>query len=213
MDSLGIAKASLAGWSMGGNEITAAAGLYPDRVERIVYLDGAYDWAEPAIGAGFGSLPISLDPPAGARANLEAYKAWMIPTWFPDIDPARIEAHVRAIANPQPDGTLSPVPDSANTARAFAALMSERRDYRKVKAPALAIYSDRFLAQPGKDSAATAAIQAWETKYMVPIRAAAQARIRKELANVEIVSVPGSHASFMFVARDSVVALMRRFLK
>jgi hypothetical protein len=48
---------------------------------------------------------------------------------------------------------------------------------------------------------------------MVPIRTATQARIRKELANVEIVSVPGSHASFMFVARDSVAALMRRFLK
>ena len=78
--------------------------------------------------------------------------------------------------------------------------MSERRDYRKVKAPALAIYSDLFLAQPGKDSAATAAIQAWEAKYMVPFRTASQARIRKELANVEIVSVPGSHASFMFVA-------------
>jgi predicted alpha/beta-fold hydrolase len=41
MDSLGLAKASLVGWSMGGNEITAAAGMYPERVDRIVYLDGA----------------------------------------------------------------------------------------------------------------------------------------------------------------------------
>jgi len=212
MDSLGIAKASLAGWSMGGNEITAAAGLFPDRVEKVVYLDGAYDWSDAAFAGSMGDLPIALDPPVAARASLDAYKAWLIPTWFPDVAPARIEAHVREIANPQPDGTLSPVPDSASTARAFGALQSERRDYTKVRVPALAIYSEIFLAQPGPDSAATATIQAWEAKHMVPFRRTSQARIRKELKGVEIVTVPGSHASFMFVARDSVAAAMRRFL-
>jgi pimeloyl-ACP methyl ester carboxylesterase len=59
MDSLGIARAHLAGWSMGGNEITAMAGRYPDRVERIVYLDG-YDWSDPAIVAGFNNPPVNL---------------------------------------------------------------------------------------------------------------------------------------------------------
>jgi len=212
LDSLGIAKASLAGWSMGGNEITAAAGLYPDRVEKIVYLDGGYDWADPGFAAGLPELPISLDPPPAARASFTAYTAWWIPSWWPGGDLARVEAYLRDLANVQPDGTLSPVPDSANAERAFAALLSEHRDYRKVKAPALAIYSDIFLSQPGKDSATTAAIQAWETKYVVPFRAASQARIRKELKGVEIVTVPGSHASFMFVAKDSVVSVMRRFL-
>ena len=213
MDSLGIAKASLAGWSMGGNEITAAAGLYPDRVARIVYLDGAYDWSDPAFATSMGELPISLDPPPAARVSLEAYKAWYYETWFPGLDPARIEAHVRAIANPQPDGTLRPVPDSANSARAFAALGTMKRDYTRVKAPALAIYSEVFLTVPGPDSAATATIVAWEAKHMVPFRTASQARIRKELKNVEIVTVPGSHATFVFVSRDSVAALMQRFLK
>ena len=79
----------------------------------------------------------------------------------------RVEAYLRDLANLQPDGTLSPVPDSANAARAFAALLSEHRDYRKVKAPgARDLFGPIFLSQPGKDSAATAAIQAWETKYL-----------------------------------------------
>lgn len=212
MDSLGIAKASLAGWSMGGNEITAAAGLYPERVEKIVYLDAGYDWADPEIQAGFAALPILLDPPAEARASLEAFKAWYYPSWFPDVDPARLEAHVREIANVQPDGTLKPVPDSANSARAFAALATERRDYRKVKAPALSIYSEIFLAQPGKDSATTELIKAWEAKHMVPSRNASQQRLEKELKNVEIMTVPGSHASFVFVSRDQIAEAMRRFL-
>ena len=212
MDSLGVAKASLAGWSMGGNEITAAAGLYPERVEKIVYLDGGYDWSDPAAQAGFAELPIALDPPAEARANLDAYKAWLVPTWFPDVDVARLEAHVRELANVQADGSLQPVPDSANATRAFTALLSEKRDYRKVKAPALSIYSEIFLAQPGKDSAATEAIKAWEAKYIVPFRNASQQRLERELKNVEIVTVPGSHASFMFVSKDRIVEAMRRFL-
>ena len=212
MDSLGIAKASLAGWSFGGNEITAAAGRYPDRVERIVYLDAGYDWSDPPFGASLGELPIALDPPVEARANLDAFTAWWLSTWWPGGDVRRLEPYLRDISGLAADGTLHPVPDSASAARAFAALLSERRDYRKVTAPALAIYSEFFLSQPGKDSAATAAIRAWEAKHAVPFRAASQARIRKELRGVEIVTVPGSHATFMFISRDSVAAMMTRFL-
>lgn len=212
MDSLGIAKANLAGWSMGGNEITAAAGLYPDRVEKIVYLDGAYDWSDPAFAASLGELPISLDPPAEARGSLNAFKAWWTPTWWPDGDVSRAEAYLRDISGLAADGTLHVVPDSANAARAFGALLSDHRNYTKVKSPALAIYAEIFLSQPGKDSATTAAIVAWEEKHAVPFRTASQARIRKELKGVEIVMVPGSHMSFVFVSRDSVAARMTRFL-
>ena len=211
MDSLGIAKANLAGWSMGGNEITAAAGLYPDRVEKIVYLDGGYDWSEPLFAAGVGELPISLDPPPEARANLDAYKAWWAPSWWPGGDLTRVEAYLRDISGVAEDGSLHPVPDSANAANAFGALLSEHRDYRKVKAPALSIYAEVFLSQPGKDSAATAAIMNWESKHAVPFRTASQARLRKELAGVEIMTVPGSHMTFMMVSRDSVAAAMKRF--
>lgn len=212
LDSMGIVKASLAGWSMGGNEITAAAGLVPDRVERIVYLDGAYDWGDPRFGASLGELPIALDPPVDARGSFGAFKAWWMSSWWPGGDISRVEPYLRDISGLTPDGTLHPVPDSANAARAVAALLSERRDYRKVKARALAIYSEIFLSQPGKDSAATAAIQTWEAKHAVPFRAASQVRLRRELSGVEIVTVPGSHATFMFVSRDSVAAMMTRFL-
>ena len=196
---------------MGGNEITAAAGLYPDRVEKIVYLDAGYDWAD-AFNGGLGELPISLDPPADARANVDAFKTWWMTIWWPGGDVGRVDAYLRDISGVATDGTLHPVPDSANAARASAALATEHRDYRKVKAPALAIYAEMFLPLPGKDSAATAAIMGWETKQVVPFRKASQARIRNELRGAEIVSVPGSHASFIFVSRDRVAALMTKFL-
>ena len=212
MDSLGIAKANLAGWSMGGSEITAAAALYPDRVEKIVYLDAGYDFADPRWASSLDALPISVDPPADARSNFDAYKAWWLTAGWPGGDISRIESYLRDISGVAPDGSLHPVPDSASGARALSALLSEHRDYRKVKAPALAIYAEIFLAQPGKDSAATAAIQRWESKHAVPFRVASQARIKRELRGVEIATVPGSHASFIFSARDSVAALMTKFL-
>jgi pimeloyl-ACP methyl ester carboxylesterase len=213
MDSLGIARASLAGWSMGGNEITAAAGMFPDRVDRIIYLDAGYDWSDPALQPAWTELPISLDPTAQARVSLDGYRAWVMATWFPGLESAPLEAHIREAANPGPDGVPHPVPDSANSARAFAALLSERRDYTRVRAPALSIYSEMFLSQPAPDSTATAAIQAWEAKHLRPFRAASQERMRRELkGGVEIVTVPGSHATFMLVSRDTIASAFRSFL-
>src|SRR5687767_1514192 len=46
MDALGFKRASLAGHSLGGDEITVFAGKYPDRVDKIVYLDGAFNRAK-----------------------------------------------------------------------------------------------------------------------------------------------------------------------
>ena len=89
---------------------------------------------------------------------------------------------------------------------------AERREYGKVKAPALAIYSEVFLSQPGKDSASTAAITAWESKHLTPFRAASQTRIRKDLPGVELATVRGSHMTFIFVSRDTIAAMMNRFL-
>ncbi len=212
MDTLGIAKASLAGWSMGGNEITAAAGLYPDRVEKIVYLDGAYDWSDPKFAGSLGELPIAIEPSAEARKSFDAFTAWWMPTWWPGGEVTRAQAYLRDISGLAPDGSLHVVPDSANAARAFGELLSEHRDYTKVKSPALAIYAEIFLSQPGKDSAATATLTAWEAKHAAPFRTASQERIRRELKGVEIVTVPGSHMTFMFVSRDSVAAKMTRFL-
>ncbi len=71
MDALGISKASLVGWSLGGNEITAMAALHPDRVAGLVYLDAAYDWADPDYKAAFQALPRTLfDTPAAAMKSL-----------------------------------------------------------------------------------------------------------------------------------------------
>ena len=43
LDALGIAKVTLIGHSLAGDELTAFASAYPARVDKVVYLDAAYD--------------------------------------------------------------------------------------------------------------------------------------------------------------------------
>jgi len=214
MDGLGIAKAHLAGFSMGGNEITAMAGTHPQRVDRIVYLDAAYDWADPAWVAAFKSLPIDMTPPASVMTSLDAYRAYQRAVWFPGVsDASRFEAHTRDLVVIQPDGTVrSGMSDSVAQALATT-LLTDRRDYTKVRSPALAIYAETMGDVRNGDSAQRAKNLAWEQKYMVPFRAASIERVRRELPNVEIVNVPGTHVDFLFTCREQVVAAMRRFLR
>src|ERR1035441_5556919 len=51
-----------------------------------------------------------------------------------------------------------------------------------------------------------------EQKYMARFRAVSIERVRRDLSNVEIVNIPGTHVDFPFTSREQVVAAMRRFL-
>jgi len=213
MDGLGIAKAHLAGWSMGGNEITAMAGTHPERVDRIVYLEGAYDWADPAFVAAFKSFPIDITPPASAMTSLDAYRAYQRTVWLPGVsDASRFEAYIRDLVVVQPDGTVRQRMSDSVVQALATTLLTDRRDYTKVRSPALAIYAETFLDVRNGDSAQLAKNLAWEQKHMAPFRAASIERVRRELPGVEIVNVPGTHMGFIFRSREQVVAAMRRFL-
>lgn len=212
MDALGITSAHLAGHSMGGNEITAMAGLHPERVDRIVYLDGAYDWADPSFVTAYKAVPAAyLTPPASAMASLDALRAYQSARW-PAIDASRIEACRRGMVVVQPDGTLRPAMSDSAWQAVTATLFTDRRDYTRVRCPALAIYSETNLDVHHGDPSQAAANLDWELKYMAPFRAASVERVRRELSNVEIVNVPGTHVDFLFTSRDKVVAAMQRFL-
>ena len=212
MDGLDIAKADLAGWSMGGNEITAMAGTHPQRVDRIVYLDAAYDFGDPAFVAAFKMAP-PLQPPASARASLDAWLAYQRNVTFPGVtDASRLEAYNRELVVIQPDGTVRDrMGESAGQALGNT-LLTDRRDYTKVRCAALAFFAETMPDVRNGDSPVTAEALAWDRKYMAPFRAASIERVKRELPGVEIVNVPGAHVDFFFTSRDQVVAAMRRFL-
>lgn len=213
MDGLGIAKAHLAGWSMGGNEITAMVGAHPERVGRIVYLEGGYDWADPAFAAALKSFPYEYPAPASAMTSLDTFRAYERTVWFPGVtDASRFEAYIRDLVVIQPDGTVQLAMSNSVEQGLINALLTDRRDYTKVRSPALAIYAETFFDVRNGNSAQQATNLAWDQKYWAPFRAASIERVRRELPKVEIVNVSGTHMDFLFTSREQVVAAMRRFL-
>ena len=213
MDSLGIAKAHLAGWSLGGSDITAMASTHPERVDSIVYLEGAYDWGGPALADAFKSLPIDFLAPSSALRSLDAYRAYQKTIWLPAVsDTSRVEAFFRDLVVIQPDGTVRPRMTDSVTQEVLRTTLTDQRDYTKVRTPALAIYADTFFDVRNGDPAQLAKNLDWEQKYLAPFRAASIERVRRELVSVKIVRVPGTHKDFVFTSREQVVSAMQRFL-
>jgi pimeloyl-ACP methyl ester carboxylesterase len=212
MDSLGIAKAHLAGWSLGGNDITAMAGTHPERVSSIVYLEGAYDWGGPTLATAFKSAPVDFRAPASAMKSLDAYRGYQRRNWFPEVsDVARFEAYVRDLVVIQTDGTVRPRMSDSVTQAVLSTVLTDSRDYTKVRSPALAIYAETFFDVRNGDPAQRAKNLDWEQKYLAPFRDASIDRVRRELPSAEIVKVPGTHKDFVFTSREQVVSAMQRF--
>jgi pimeloyl-ACP methyl ester carboxylesterase len=76
LDHLEMNTVHLAGWSLGGREITRFAELNPARVRTLTYLDAAFDRADPTWRRGFGHLPLSLFPDRDALRSLDDPRRW-----------------------------------------------------------------------------------------------------------------------------------------
>lgn len=215
MDALGISKACLVGWSLGGNEITAMAALHPDRVTGLVYLDAAYDWADPDYKAAYQATPrILFDTPAAALKSLSAYVAYEKAIDYSQLDDIRrVEAYLDESVVVRPDGSVQPrIPEDVITALTASLWTNPPRDYRRVRSPALAIFATSMVDLHGADVQRREEGSAWEQHYMAPFRIKSIARIQRELVNLQILQVPGAHDSFFLTSRAQVVTAMRGFL-
>lgn len=213
LDHLGVSRAHLAGHSMGGNEITRMAGTHPERVDRIVYLDAAYDMADPEFASAIQAFPPHLRAgwPASALSSLDAFRAYaraLLPS-VPDL--RRTEAWIREDIEIQLDGSIR-MTTRDGVRPTFVAAMSEPRDYTRVRVPTLAIFSASFEDLQHGDPAWVAENVEWNQKHIAPWREKSIERVRREIANVKILNLPGTHDDLVFTCREQVVTAMERFL-
>lgn len=214
MDALGIRKAHLVGFSMGGDEITAMAGMHPERVDRLVYLDSAYDWSDSAEAALLKNIPVSIRSTDKDRASLDEYRKFIRAVWFPSVsDPRIFEGYMRDSMAIQANGTVRFKEDDNASEALVQTILSARRDYRKIHSPALAIYAATMgdVTEHQRPNV-RADLLAWEEKYVASFRTASIERARRELSSVEIMKVSCCHRDMVFACRDTIVAAMRRFL-
>jgi len=214
MDRLGIAQACIAGYSMGGNEVTGMATRYPHRVGRVVYLDAAYDYADPDFGKVLEQVPAVLrEPPRAAWRSLSAYREFYREEYFVGVqDLRRVEQYILETVNLESDGSVTP--KMMKTVTAFEAAMraDARRSYSLVQCPVLAIYAQSAVNAQGVDDERRREGLAWDSSYMQPFKEKSIRELRRALPEARIVTVPGGHNDFLLTSRAAVVEAMREFL-
>ncbi len=214
LDRLGIRRASLLGWSMGGNEITGLAARNPDRVDRLVYLESGYDWSDPEFLRALRSRLEELGPPPSALQSLDAYRRWHRQTWFGDTPwTPGLEAYLRDIVRVDPDGRVLPVPSDDTVAALFASLAAWPRNYRPIRTPVLALYATSFFPS-GAAAPADDPPPGWEDRVMVPFRRANVERLHAEIPHAVVRQFPDTaHMSIAVLAEAPVVTAIRDFAR
>lgn len=195
MDALKITRAHLVGHSLAGDEMTLFAGLYPQRVGKIVYLDAAFDRTKMLTCAD--QLPPEIAPASALRMLREAMNC---PGWQ-DI-----------VVKPSD----MPAPDIYNVQiQTMRSATKYRPEYKKVKALSLSIYADAEVAQlPANLSDETRKkLEAYWKEKRTPLTRASIEQYRKEMKNGEVVEIKGStHYVFVGPYKDQVVKLTKDFL-
>ena len=192
LDELGVERAHLVGHSMGGGEVSAFAARHPERVRSVVYLDGAYDWADgPADGGS--------DAPTGP-ARFASYDdfAGYVRSLSPDFEkiwgPA-FDAMCRTLVDTHADGSVTEKHSPAEMAPFEQAVDAFRHPFAGITAPALAIYA---VGRWQGESAA------WQ--------AASRDRFLAEAADGQVLEIDDASHYLFLDHRDEVLAAMRTFI-
>jgi pimeloyl-ACP methyl ester carboxylesterase len=213
LDAIGIKRAHLVGHSMGGGEISMFAARYPDRVLRLVYLDGAYDWgtrpkdppdpAEPDIPDDFPSYDAYIE---FWQTAVPYIKQW----WGPAFQEMfRMQATVYA------DGRVAEnIPMEAQASFA-ASRRAYYHPYQEIHAPALGIYGvpqhHQFLRDSLSDEEKTKANEYWQ-QVMMPWRIANIERFKSDLVGSQVLALQNATHYCFIDRRDEVLQAMREFL-
>lgn len=214
LDSLKIDKANLLGWSMGGNEITEFASLYPDRVGKLIYFEAGYDLSDGGFEKLLKNMPKPYLPDSSIMQSLENYRKWYHQFWFGDVEwNDALEANLQASVVVNPNGSIATIPNDDVFKSTLKEAMKYRRTYQRVRAPSLVIYTKSFF-HPADNSAATASVyDTVENNIVSPWRYANRRRIENELQNAIIVDAPGgSHTSFLFLSNNFLATSITSFL-
>lgn len=214
MDSLGIRRATLAGWSLGGSEITRAAIVAPERVDGLIYFDAAYDWA------GYGSTVARHDPidtPPATAQELASFDAFRVRLervegmWSPALE---ADARVTYV---QPDGTILPHQmDPALERESLRQLGLSNPQFHLIRAPVLAFFSAARVnpeLQGVTDPELRRRAQAYWTDVFLPWQRERINVLHSALPNARIVEVDAPHLVFVR-PQDLAVVIpeMDRFL-
>jgi len=140
IDDLGLSKVILIGHSIAGDEITKFASSYPNRVEKVVYLDAAYDHAYLFTAlTDFPELPKPTAKDSASIQNLKKFTEREIGGSIPQSEVTQSSIFSKE-GKYIGDVTPSSIPQAV-------VMNAEHPMYTRIKCPALAIYAKMSAKQ------------------------------------------------------------------
>lgn len=216
MDTLGIETATLIGFSMGGNEVNRFAVLYPERVERIIYLD-VLDHADPQYPDVLANWPLPLENDETEFQTKEEAYEWLI-TKSHRLGLPRSEALWASVSDSTelaPSGRYRFIVDEVLSRSLFESVMTYRKDYAGITAPTLALFAlpdPRHYLQAGVDSETEQNVINYLTIFLEPWMKRSQQRFREESPNGSVVEFPLTHHALFLHRPGPVLSEVLEFL-
>jgi non-heme chloroperoxidase len=209
IEALHLGRVSIVGHSIAGEEMTRLAGEHPSLVDKLVYLDAAYDrvTADAQLQQVF-PLPPDVsprpDPTAADTATPAAYVAFVHRLRGVDIPESDIRVRYKY------DGWREEITN------AYQSIEPEHPKYEKVKAPALAIYAvtDSVSQLEPWQVADRAHAAGWLEliRGVERVDRMSRAQFKREVEHATVLEIHGAHHWIFVSNRDQVLAAVRRFL-
>jgi pimeloyl-ACP methyl ester carboxylesterase len=141
MDGLSLTRAAFVGHSLAGGELSALGAHHPDRVDRLVYLDAAFD-RTPALALTNG-VPAGAPPGPPDLASIAAYGRWREGVLQSRSPAVRRDVAETTIAAP---GGVRPRTSLKVMLAILDGDIAAPANYAAIPAPALAIYASKDVA-------------------------------------------------------------------
>lgn len=212
LDSLHLSRVHLVGHSVAGDEMTRFAVDHADRLNKLVYLDAAYD--RTVLGALIEAHPFPAAPAPGAldlvsSSALGRYLARIRGVLLPD-------AELRASYTFDPDGSVSGEVTPPEVLQGLLEGIAVP-EWARVHVPALAVYAvpqdaGDVLPWLGPSSPGWSSAQQLIGDVYVPFYRAERSRFRALVSGSQVLELPGaSHYVFLSDA-GRVAQAIRDFL-
>jgi len=203
LDSLGVKRATFAGHSFAGSELSWLGAFHADRVDGLIYLDAFYNYPRLyADTAWKHSFPVP-QPPIPASPSRESLRRWFALVVEPDLT----DDEIRAMSN---GGSSTGLAESLQRGAAVVTLSRITPRALVVVASPRSV-EDQYPYWRSLDPTSRARIQA-AFAAQETIRASHLAEFRREVPHAEFVMIAGGrHYVFLSHPRQ-VAAAMNAFL-
>lgn len=203
MDALSIPRASFVGHSIAGGELASLGTAHADRIDRLIYLDAAYDRTlAPQLMAQLPPLPA---PSAAERHDLESLTRRREAEL--GVHLSAVRENLAQIITPGPGGLVRSTPSSVDAAVLAGDITSKPR-WDAIAAPSLAFFTSKDgpdQVPPEATLAQRAAFVDYSIKVLRPWMLRAQADFLERARCGVAIEVPHS-THYLFLERPEWTA-------